>query len=127
MSTNPTNLLCALLGVALTVGCGGDDEGTSSGGGGGNTSRVDAIAALDGNVTGGQTVYSQTCGLTSCHGPNGNDGAANAGDLPTLVPTKTKEEIIDIVINGTGDMVPQSQLSDQQVADAVAYVQDQWQ
>jgi mono/diheme cytochrome c family protein len=112
-----STLLCAVAGLMLVVGCGGDDETGS--GGGGNGSRLDDIKALTGNATAGTTVYTTTCGISSCHGPNGNDGDANSADLTSGF---SQDAIISAVIDGLGSMPAQSQLSDQQVADATAYV-----
>jgi mono/diheme cytochrome c family protein len=106
------------------VGCGGDDEG--SGGAGGTDPDVQAILDLTGDVTAGSTVYTQTCGISSCHGPSGNDGLATAGDLPTLIPSLSDESIVSTVIKGKGSMPAQGALTDQNVADVLAYVNDRW-
>ena len=115
---------CTFAGMVFAVGCGGDDE--SGSGGGGNSSRVDDIKALTGNAMAGQSRFQAVCGISSCHGPNGNDGDATAGDLPALVPTLSDDSIISTVIDGTGSM-PAQTLDDQQVADVLAYVRDTWQ
>ena len=117
--------LLYVLGVAslfALAACGGDDGGS---GGGGSSSRVDTIAAMvaSADATNGQTIYSGLCGSSSCHGPNGDDGASAAGDLPAQVPGLSDEQIITVIIEGQGGMPAQS-LEDQEVADVVAYCRE---
>jgi len=110
-----------------TAACGGGGDGGS--GGGGTGGRVDTIAGMvaSADATSGASTYNSLCGSSSCHGPNGNDGAANAGDLPTSIPMHDDTYVIDIIINGKGNMPAQSQLSDQEVADVVAYCNETFQ
>ncbi len=88
--------------------------------------RVTIIAGLSGNSAAGQTTYDSVCGTSNCHGPNGDDGASNAGDLPQTIPVHPKEEVIAIVVDGTGEMASLAYLSDQQIADVVTYVKGRW-
>jgi mono/diheme cytochrome c family protein len=107
--------------VGATVACGGDDEGGSGGGSGSPVQGIlDKIPNAD--VTNGESVYTSLCGTSSCHGPNGDDGAANAGDLPNVVPTLSDEDIAIVIVDGQGAMPPQSQLDEQTIADVIAYL-----
>ena len=112
--------------LAFGAACGGDDAG--SGGGGGGT-RVDTIAGMvaSADATSGATIYTGLCGSSSCHGPSGDDGASNAGDLPAQVPGLTDEDIITVIIDGQGAMPAQGSLDDQEVADVVAYCRETFQ
>lgn len=96
--------------LSLTLlACGDKDD---SGGG-----EFDAILALTGNATAGATVYSQTC--ASCHAA---DGTGDTG--PSLVehsPLHGDEELLGIILNGSGDMAPVP-LEDQEAADVLAYL-----
>lgn len=111
--------------LALAAACGGDDTGSGGGGGG---DRVSTIAGMvsSADATNGATIYSGLCGSSSCHGPSGDDGASNAGDLPAQVPSLTDEDIITVIIDGQGQMPAQS-LEDQEVADVVAYCRETFQ
>lgn len=106
-----------LLPLLLTLACdsGGETEE--------NSARIDTIEALDGKSADGQTVFTSVCGTTVCHGADGNTpGTADTVKLGDEVPEIDDREIIDVIINGEGDMPAQTTLSDQQVADVTAYV-----
>ena len=99
--------------VALASGCGGDD--------GDSGQRIDDILALSGSATAGEDVFMITCGDIVCHGPDGSVGAAP--NLPEKIPELSRAEIVDIVVNGFEEMDPLGpDLTDQQIADAIAYV-----
>jgi len=119
MKTTLMMMCCSLL-----VACGGDDGG--EGGEGGVNPRTADVLDLTGDSTEGADVYTNTCGISSCHGPNGNDGSATAGDLGTLVPMLDEEQMVTTVLDGNGSMPPQSFLSDQDIADVVAYARERW-
>lgn len=106
--------------VGATAACGGDDSGS----GGGDSSPVQGILDKipNADVQNGENVYLSLCGTSACHGPNGDDGASNAGDLPSAVPSLSDEEIAIVVVEGQGSMPPQSQLDEQTVADVIAYL-----
>lgn len=99
--------------IALWLGgCGGD--------------RIDSIMGMTGDVQEGATLYATGdgvgAGCASCHGAEGKGGTG-----PSLVeraPDLDEEALITVIILGYGDMGPQSQLDDQEVADVVAYVRD---
>lgn len=126
MSSQPRRLPSLLLGLALVplAACaddgGGDDEA------GGCTEnqemRIDDVLGLDGDAAAGATVFSNSCGNAGCHGADGIEGPAP--DLPDRVPDFMTDGLACVVIGGTGSMPPQSSLSDQEIADVLAYVQD---
>lgn len=96
----------------VAFGCGDDSSSTPD--------RATTIAGLTGNTTNGAALYvSLTCG--TCHGANGEGTAA--GD--SLVSSqKSKEEVIDILLQGVSGttMVGYSDRTDQELADMTAYV-----
>ncbi|MFT4978762.1 MAG: mono/diheme cytochrome c family protein [Myxococcota bacterium] len=91
----------------LLVGCG--------------TDRVEAILALEGDVAEGASVYSTQC--SGCHGADGEGGVGPAMDA--LVPAHTDTQFIDVVLYGIGDEMPtHDHLSDQRIADLLAWARD---
>ena len=109
--------------LALATGCDGGGSGSGSGGTGGND-RASAILGLAGDAAAGQTLFmSSTCGTASCHGSDGMSGAATPA-LSMSVPNASDEQIVSTFLNGKGSMPTQSNLSDQQLADLLAYVTD---
>lgn len=86
--------------------------------------RVPDVLELDGDSVNGQSVFGSTCGNSSCHGSDGASGPAP--DLPEHVPHHSTEELATIVLGGRDDMPSQAHLSDQEVADVIAYVIEQW-
>lgn len=106
--------------LAFTAACGDKDTATDSGGGDDSgTSEVDAILALTGDATAGATTFSNVC--AGCHGADGASGYA--ANLVEVAPTLDDAVIVGTIINGdsTGGM-PAQDLSDQEVADVLAYV-----
>jgi mono/diheme cytochrome c family protein len=103
--------------AAVLVACGGD------GGGGdtdetGTTDRVDVVIALTGVAADGEAPYKSTCGI--CHG---DDGTGPISDFTGDVPGLAEEDVIRIIIRGTGTMASQGgNLDDQEIADVSAYV-----
>ena len=90
-------------------------------GGGGGGGGIDDILALTGDAGAGQAVFNSTCANASCHGA---DGASGTGpSLPVVAPAYDREGLTRVVFNGTGTM-PAQNLSDQDIADVVAYVQE---
>ena len=104
------------LGTALAISaCSDDPEGA-----GGDGSRTDSVLALTGDAAAGQMVFESNCGLSSCHGTDGNSGA---GTHFSIVATRSNEAILNVVINGSGAMLPLGDsLTDQQLADVLAYI-----
>ena len=77
-----------------------------------------AIAALEGDATAGEPLYSNHC--ASCHG-----ATAGGGSGPNLVKELKDhdlEDMIDVVLDGDGSMPPFDSLEDQQIADIMAYI-----
>lgn len=89
--------------VLVFAGCGG--------------SRVDDVLALTGDAAAGQAVYQARCAL--CHGDNGEGGTG-----PAIAGEDELEELVEVVLFGEGDMSGfDGVISDQEVADVVAFVQ----
>jgi mono/diheme cytochrome c family protein len=84
--------------------------------------RVDDILALPADASAGESVYSSTCGTESCHGSDGSSGAG--ADLTALVPTLSDSAIGSAIVDGVGSMPAQDDLSDQQIADVIAYLNE---
>ena len=97
--------------VALTlVGCGTEDTTDTS-----SALRISDIAALTGDATAGLAVYETNC--TSCHGVD-----AAGGSAPGLAGINTSiDDQIDITLNGLGTMSGYDFLTDQEIADVIAY------
>jgi mono/diheme cytochrome c family protein len=120
-------LVCTFA-LALSFACdsgGGDgdsDGGTDAADGG---DRAATILGLSGDMASGGTVFTANCGLAACHGADGlgTDSPA-AASLAEVVPNKTDAEVVDDMLNGvnTPAMPPQTHLSDQELADVLAYV-----
>lgn len=114
-------LLALTFVMTLVPAC--DDGGDESGGEEGGGSRANMILALSGTTAAGNTVFTANCGVASCHGADGNTpGTADTKRLDEEIPAMSDEDIVTVVIEGEGLMPPQSALSDQQVADVLAYV-----
>ena len=75
------------------------------------------IADLTGDAAAGAEIYAASC--SGCHA---EDGTGASG--PSLVEeTPSKEETIEVVFSGEGDMPAFSEsLSDQDIADVTAFV-----
>lgn len=68
-------------------------------------------------------MFTANCGVTACHGADGNTpGSTSTARLSMVVPLLEDATIVETIIFGTGAMPAQSTLSDQQVADVLAYV-----
>jgi mono/diheme cytochrome c family protein len=89
----------------------------------GGDSADDPYAALEleGDEAAGSTVFSNTCGSSLCHGPDGAGTDTDAEDLREKVPSYDDKQIVDIVTNGYEAMPPQY-LEDQEIADVLAYL-----
>ncbi|MUV39069.1 Cytochrome c-551 [Lentibacillus sp. JNUCC-1] len=102
-------LMAILFGTVLTLGAcggGGDNGGDNAGGNNGGDANnggesVDAGAAED--------IYKSNC--ASCHG--GDLGGGMGPDLTSVGADHSKEDIIDIIHNGMGQMPAQKQVSDE--------------
>jgi mono/diheme cytochrome c family protein len=101
--------------VPMVVACGG---------GSGEGTRSDAILALTGDATAGETVYTNNCAV--CHAASGlgvDDGGSGTNLTETAGETDDTESI-DYILNGEGNMPAFSDLSDQEIADVLAYIHD---
>jgi mono/diheme cytochrome c family protein len=108
--------LAVVLGLVSSA-CDSDDEPVNP--------RVDDVLALTGDSTAGMMVFVQVCGTTACHGPDGNTpGTPQTVKFSERIPEMDDRGIADTILSGLRTMPAQSQLTDQQVADVVAYVLD---
>lgn len=115
------HLRSLVFGVLVLAPACDSGDGDSGGEGGG---RVDTILAIDGDATAGQTVFTSTCALAACHGADGNTpGTAEAKRLSEEIPALDDAMTVSVIIEGYETMPAQS-LSDQQVADVLAYVNE---
>lgn len=112
------NVLFALASLVLFLpACAGDGDGEDEGSG----DDVDAILMLTGDADNGATVFSSKC--ASCHGAMGEGGIGPA--LATEAKNESDEDIVTDVLNGiAGTSMPsfRDQLSDQEVADVLAFI-----
>lgn len=79
--------------------------------------------ALKGDTARGETVYANSCGSSSCHGA---DGVGPAPSLPDELSHHGDGFFARVILEGDGDMPPQSELTDQEVADVIAYMRQRW-
>ena len=98
-------------------GCDGEEE----------EDRQTTILGLEGDVMRGATVFTANCGTSDCHGADGQGGPDSAtpgipAPLTDLVPAREDEAIVRVMLDGLGDMTSQAGLTDQQLADVLAYV-----
>lgn len=97
--------------------------------GGGTTDRVDTILGLTGDPTNGEAVYTANCAV--CHAASGLgvDDPETPGTGVNLTEaageTDADAEFIPYIIDGVGDMTAFGDtLSDQDIADVLAYLHD---
>lgn len=79
----------------------------------------DTAGGVVGDATAGETVFNDVC--TACHGA---DGLGSEGYSPSLADETLDledSEISDVILNGYGEM-PAQDLTEQQVADVIAYM-----
>lgn len=108
----------ALISALLLPAC--DDDGGGSG-----NARVDDILALEGDAAAGQQTFVSVCGVPTCHGADGNTpGTPETATLSSQVPGMSEAEIATVMVEGKGTMPSQGHLTDQQLADVLAYVLD---
>ena len=117
----------ALLFVSACSANGSDSSPSTGGGDDSDSDPHDKPPALllDGDPSAGSKIFQETCGTAICHGPDGSGGSTNAEDLSIVVPKLTDAEIVDRMTNGYLVMPPQ-QLEDQQMADVLSYLRQQW-
>lgn len=110
-------VLLTLCTALLLPAC--DDEGGDEGGGNVDPARIDAITALSGDAAAGETVYAR-CSASTCHGSDGDSGTGGSR-LSAEVPAQSDEGLIEVVLGGYETM-PAQNLSDQEMADLLAYL-----
>lgn len=115
------NVLALLvLPLALAACPGGDDETDTDVSG-----FTHPSLELTGNVTDGQTVYTSNC--STCHAEDGTGGAGS--DLTAVLPGDSVEDVTQAVvegIDGTSMVSYDGTLSDQEIADVVAYIRSEF-
>jgi mono/diheme cytochrome c family protein len=85
--------------------------------------RTEAVLALEGDAVAGEPVFTGTCGVSTCHGADGNTpGTPQTAKLGDEVPGNPDSFLADIILKGDGPMPPQTQLSDQEIADVIAHL-----
>jgi cytochrome c551 len=99
--------MMALLPLML-IAC-GDKDGDSGG-------------AATGDAASGETLYSSNC--AGCHGADGT-GVSGPDLTSGLVSGLSDDAISDVVANGEGSM-PAILSDDQDIADVVAYLRQEW-
>ncbi len=75
-----------------------------------------------GDSANGATLYAANC--ASCHGDDGALGLVDATDLTVSMGEKSDAELADVIVNGEGSMPAFSALSEQDVADLIAYMHE---
>ncbi len=86
--------------------------------------RAMAIAALDGDLSNGRVLYQEYC--ASCHGENGNDGSGPSLLSRSNIEMSVEENADEIIerMEEKGRRADRVYLSDQEIADIIAYVQE---
>jgi mono/diheme cytochrome c family protein len=105
--------------AALALGLLGGACGVTAEGGEG---RAEAILALEGDAVAGADVYDAECSL--CHGLNGE--GASGPTMAAAVEPHDRASLVDVLLQGAGDMPSFEELPDQDVADVVTYLEDTW-
>ncbi len=120
--TMPALFLAGSLVLASACDDGRSDEDT--GGESGGQDRAATILGLTGDAAAGQAIFSaRDCSSAGCHGTDGLSGSATPS-LDVSVPASTDPQIVNTFLNGKGGMPAQASLSDQELADLLAYVSD---
>ena len=88
----------------------------------------DSAGSLVGDPVAGEKVFGATCAQSNCHGPDGtgSDPSSSADDLNKVVPALSDAEIEVRIVEGFGLMAPVGGLNDQDVADVIAYVRQEF-
>lgn len=112
--------------ILVLLGAACDEEPEASDDTMGETGAQDrptTILELEGDVAAGGALFTtQECSTQACHGSDGIQG--EAPDLNLRVPVLSDEEIVYVLLDGRGAMPPQSRLSDQQLADVIAWLNE---
>ncbi len=110
-------IFVAALALGLLSGCASSTSATTPD----NAARATAVAKLTGVAANGSIVYSQTGKCLSCHGADGK----GQKEVDLAEPAKNDEvsALAAYVLNGIAPKMPSASfLTDQQIADVVAYL-----
>lgn len=119
MRASSSLALTVALGFGVLLGaCGDDDDGGNCTNA--QTKRGDTILMLASDETAGASVFAQSCGISSCHGSDGSSGPAP--NLGSNIAEFGDTGLACLVLAGTGSMPSQGSLTDQELADVLAYV-----
>ena len=89
----------------LVTGCGGE---------------VGEVLRMEGDAETGARTFEVNCSV--CHGFEEIEGTGPA--METIVPYRTREEIVEAILYGYGEKMPaQDDLSHQEVADILAWLE----
>lgn len=113
-----TRTLSAFALLTALVACNGEEPTDTTD----EPTRTEDILSLTGDTTAGETVYTDNC--SSCHGADGT--GASGPDITGQVPGMTEEALVNLVLEGEGVMPAFDNLSDQEIADLVAYAIATW-
>jgi cytochrome c551 len=109
--------------TVLALGACDDDEDDGGGSGTDGGDRTAAILGLDGNASAGQSVFANNlCSNAICHGTDGTNG--DAPSLAEQVAAGSDQQLVTSLLNGKGDMPTQGALSDQELADVLAWLNE---
>lgn len=124
MAMRASAFLTLTLGFGILLGaCTADDDHDDHGSecDADDSMRADAIVDIPGDETMGATVFTQNCGVSACHGADG--AAGPAPDLAEHVEHYDADALACLLLAGEGTMPSQEALSDEELADVIAYVQ----
>jgi mono/diheme cytochrome c family protein len=111
-----------LVGLSLALVCGSSLSACEDEGGecdAAQLDRVDMVIALTPDDAAGAGTFANYCGSSACHGTNGDSGPAP--NLSREVGERDDTELLCLILNGSGGMPAQEGLTDQQLADLLAY------
>lgn len=86
--------------------------------------RIETIKGLTGNAAAGETVYTTTSSpkCIQCHKADGKGSEKGAPSLVEPSANDPVEELAGYILNGKGKMPKQESLTDQEIADVIAYM-----
>ncbi|MFD2761223.1 cytochrome c551 [Lentibacillus juripiscarius] len=98
-------LLSILFGTALVLGAcgGGGDDGGTDNGNNGDTGTEESSGENGESTAAAEEIFQNNC--ASCHGGDLSGGVGP--DLTSVGADHSKDDIVDIIQNGQGDMPPQ--------------------
>jgi mono/diheme cytochrome c family protein len=103
--------------LVLTLASFGCDDGAD------HHPRTAGVLELTGDPAAGMTEFAGRCGVATCHGADGNTpGTPKTAKLGEEVPGNPDTFVVDVMFKGDGDMPAQTNMTDQQAADVLAYL-----